>query len=230
MTFDGTFDDKGLSRRALLRGGAALAGGAAFTGLTGAPAMAADAAKPDRLTMLYATSEADSDAIKAALPAFKQAFGFDIALDTMPYNALQQKAFAELASESPYYDIMIVDTPWMPALTNKILPITDMILDPRANEGLDITDFIPKVFYDTAVYRRDNSALHFKDDAAIDPAKLKAEGFDIYGLPCSPTSSPWPIARTCSRTPRSRPPTGPSSAATSPRPRPGTSLPRWPSS
>jgi multiple sugar transport system substrate-binding protein len=175
--------DTAVSRRMLLKAGTALAGAAAAGTAFGRSAFAADAAKPDKLTMLYATSEADSDAIKAALPAFKQAFGFEIALDTMPYNALQQKAFAELASSSPYYDIMIVDTPWMPALTNKILPITDMILDPQAGEGLEITDFIPKVFYDTAVYKRDNSALHFKDDATIDPAKIKAAGFDIYGLP-----------------------------------------------
>ena len=169
-----------LSRRAVLQAGTALASSAAL-GL--APAFAADAPKPEKLTMLYATSEANSDAVKAALPDFKKAFGFDIALDTMPYNALQQKAFAELASESPYYDIMIVDTPWMPALTNKIQPITDMILDPALSEGLDVKDFIPKVFFDTAVYKRDNSALHFKDDAVVDPAKIKAGGFEIYGLP-----------------------------------------------
>ena len=29
----------------------------------------------------------------------------------MPYNALQQKAFAYLASASPQYDIVIFDTP-----------------------------------------------------------------------------------------------------------------------
>ena len=178
-----TIKTTGLSRRTLLKAGTALAGGAALPALGRSLAFAADAPKPAKLTMLYATSEADSDAIKAALPAFKQATGIDIALDTMPYNALQQKAFAELASESPYYDIMIVDTPWMPALTNKILPITDMILDPQASEGLDIGDFIPKVFYDTAVYKRDNSALHFKDAGTVDPAKIKADGFDIYGLP-----------------------------------------------
>ena len=174
-------DDPILSRRTILRSGTALAAATAFGGLP--RAFAADATRPEKLTMLYATSEADSDAIKAALPAFKEAFGIDIALDTMPYNALQQKAFAELASESPYYDIMIVDTPWMPALTNKIMPITDMILDPAASEGLDVTDFIPKVFYDTAVYKRDNSALHFVDDVTIDPVKIKSGGFDIYGLP-----------------------------------------------
>lgn len=172
-----------ISRRSLLKTGSALAGSAVLPLAFGARAFAAGAPKPDKLTMLYATSEADSDAIKAALPAFKETTGIDIALDTMPYNALQQKAFAELASESSYYDIMIVDTPWMPALTNKILPVTDMILDPQASEGLDIGDFIPKVFYDTAVYKRENSALHFKDDATVDAAKIKAGGFDIYGLP-----------------------------------------------
>ena len=177
-----TFKNGSVSRRALLQAGAAFAGSAAL-GLKVGSAFAADATKPEKLTMLYATSEADSEAIKAALPEFKKAFGIDIALDTMPYNALQQKVFAELASESPYYDIMIVDTPWMPALTNKIAPITDMVLDAQGGEGLDIKDFIPKVFYDTAVYKRDNSALHFDKTDSVDPAAIKAEGFDIFGLP-----------------------------------------------
>jgi multiple sugar transport system substrate-binding protein len=60
----------------------------------------AAAAKPGSLNMLYATSEADSAAIKAPLPDFKATFGFDLNVDTTPYNALQQKAFAELASGS----------------------------------------------------------------------------------------------------------------------------------
>jgi multiple sugar transport system substrate-binding protein len=177
-----TFKNGSVSRRAFLQAGAAFAGSAAL-GLKVGSAFAADATKPEKLTMLYATSEADSEAIKAALPEFKKAFGIDIALDTMPYNALEQKVFAELASESPYYDIMIVDTPWMPALTNKIAPITDMVLDAQGGEGLDIKDFIPKVFYDTAVYKRDNSALHFDKTDSVDPAAIKAEGFDIFGLP-----------------------------------------------
>jgi multiple sugar transport system substrate-binding protein len=176
-----TFKNALISRRALLKAGAAIAGGAAMGENFGA--FAADAPKPDKLTMLYATSEADSNAIKAALPEFKKAFGFDIALDTMPYNALQQKVFAELASGSPYYDIMIVDTPWMPALTNKIAPITDAIMDQQGRDGVDLADFIPKVFFDTTVYKRDNSALHFERTDSIDPAAIKAAGFDIYGLP-----------------------------------------------
>ena len=132
-----TFDSHGLTRRGALKTGAAVLAGA-VAGSTLGPMRQARAAtaKPSQLTMLYATSEADSDAIKAAVPDFKSAFGIDLALDTMPYNALQQKAFAELASGSSYYDIMIVDTPWMPALTDKIMPITDMILDPSISDAL----------------------------------------------------------------------------------------------
>lgn len=170
-----------MSRRTMLASGAGLALAA-----TRAPRPArAATAKPEQLTMLYATSEADSDAIKAALPEFRKAFGFDIRLDTMPYSALQQKAFAELASQSPYYDIMIVDTPWMPALTHKILPITDMLRDSSLVPvtELQVDDFIPKVFFDTAVYRTDASHLHWDGGDAVDPAEIKKRGFEIYGLP-----------------------------------------------
>jgi multiple sugar transport system substrate-binding protein len=177
--------DSRLSRRTMLQSGAALLGGltagAAFGGLA-RPALAAPN-KPQSLNMLYATSEADSDAIKAAVPDFKSDMGMDLNLDTMPYDALQQKVFAELASGSPHYDIIIVDTPWMPALTNKIAPITDMVLDHGVSSDLDVTDFIAKVFFDTAVYKRDQSHLHFGNTDAIDPSAIKAAGFDIFGLP-----------------------------------------------
>ena len=175
-----------ITRRGVLKSGAGLLGGAlASTAIAASfsrPAFAAGA-KPASLNMLYATSEANSDAIKAALPDFKAAMGIDINLDTMPYNALQQKTFAELASGSGYYDIMIVDTPWMPALTNKIEPVTDMVLDNALSADLDIRDFIPKVFFDTAVFKRDASYLHFDRPDVIDPQTIKAAGFEIYGLP-----------------------------------------------
>ena len=181
-----TIEIKGVNRRVAVKTGAVLLGGAIAGAALGRarPAFAA-AAKPSQLTMLYATSEADSDAIKAAVPDFKSAFGIDLVLDTMPYNALQQKAFAELASGSSYYDIMIVDTPWMPALTNKIMPITDMILDPSVSDAsqLNLTDFIAKVFFDTSVYKRDQSYLHWQGEQVMDAAAIKKGGFEIYGLP-----------------------------------------------
>ncbi|MBW4025576.1 MAG: extracellular solute-binding protein [Proteobacteria bacterium] len=184
MTIDGS--NKAIGRRSAVKAGAAILGGAVAGSAPWSLRHArAASAKPSRLTMLYATSEADSDAIKAALPDFKSIFGMDLVLDTMPYDALQQKAFAELASGSSYYDIMIVDTPWMPALTDKILPITDMILDPSVSNAaqLNLSDFIPKVFFDTAVYKRRQSYLHWPGQQVMDAAAIKKGGFEIYGLP-----------------------------------------------
>ena len=181
-----TSASRGPTRRTVLQSSAAgLAG--ALTGATGRSARAAGSAtaKPSGLNMLYATVEADSDAIKSVLQDFRGEFGFDIHLDTMPYNSLQQKAFAELASQSSYYDIMIVDTPWMPALTHKILPITDMLRDGSNGNAaaLDIGDFIPKVFFDTCVFKPDASYLHWAGGDAVDPEAIKRAGFEIYGLP-----------------------------------------------
>jgi len=185
MKSDGKDTSAHPSRRTMLKSGAGMIGslmpGIGLSALGAGPVRAAD--KPSSLNMLYATSEANSDAIKAVLPDYKAATGIEIKLDTMPYNALQQKVFAELASGSPYYDIMIVDTPWMPALTHKIEPITDLVLDPAMSGDLDIADFIPKVFFDTAVYKKDASNLHFERTDTVDPAAIKLGGFDIFGLP-----------------------------------------------
>src|SRR5690349_19230402 len=114
----------GLSRRDLVNGLSSAAVTASAVGTVGpsrsvAPPRRAilQQEKPASLNMLYATVEADVDAIKLAIPDFKAATGIDIMLDSQPYDALQQKVFAELAVDSPYYDVIIVDTPWTPALT-----------------------------------------------------------------------------------------------------------------
>src|SRR2546425_5066431 len=110
-----------MSRRDFLKEMAATSAALVVGGtLSSCGGPSSSSAKPTSLNMLYATVEADSDAIKLVLPHFQSQFGITIKLDTIPYDALQQKVFAELASSSPYYDIMIVDTPWMPALTGKL--------------------------------------------------------------------------------------------------------------
>ena len=153
---------------------------------SGAPVAAQDAAECPDLNMLYATVEADVEAIKLALPLYEEETGVHIELDSQPYNALQQKVFAELGSQSPFYDIVIVDTPWMPAITNQIEPLIAHIENPEITDAdlLALDDFIPKVFFDTAVYNHPDSHLEFPgDQSVIDVAAIKDAGFDIYGLP-----------------------------------------------
>ncbi|MBW3634726.1 MAG: extracellular solute-binding protein, partial [Chloroflexi bacterium] len=144
-----------------------------------------DAEKPASLNMLYATVEADVEAIKLAIPDFKAETGIDIVLDSQPYDALQKKVFAELAVDSPYYDVIIVDTPWTPALTGKLEPLSGYLTNEALNDVSDpaLDDFIEKVFFDTAVYNPTSPHLQFPDPTAIDVEAITSEGFEIYGLP-----------------------------------------------
>ena len=49
---------------------------------------------------------------------------------------------------------------------------------------LNIKDFIPAVFYDSAVYNPKSSHLHYPDSSApVDNAAIEKQGFEIYGLP-----------------------------------------------
>jgi multiple sugar transport system substrate-binding protein len=146
----------------------------------------ADAAKPKELHMLYATAEADSAAVQAMVPEFSKKFGVDLKIDTMPYDALQQKVFSEFASSSPFYDIVIVDTPWAPALASKLEPLSSYLENPKLNDmaKTDVGDFIPKVFYDTAVYDKTNPVKHYPDATGKpDPKAITDKGFEVYGLP-----------------------------------------------
>ncbi|HEX9441884.1 MAG TPA: extracellular solute-binding protein [Roseiflexaceae bacterium] len=166
-------------------GGAPQAPSGASSTAPAAGGAAAGGGKPASLNMLYATVEADVDAIKLVLPDFKAATGIDIKLDSMPYDALQQKAFAELAASSSYYDVMICDTPWTPALTQKLEPLSGYITNAQLNDiaKVDINDFIPKVFFDTAVYHPTESHRQFPSPDKIDIDAIKSQGFDVFGLP-----------------------------------------------
>ena len=147
---------------------------------------ASAAAKPKQIRILYATAEANSAAVQAALPSFKTKTGVQLVMDTMPYGALQTKVFAEFAAKSSYYDVVIVDTPWSPALAQNLEPLSAYMTKASLNDlaPLNPADFIPKVFYDTAVYKVAKPSLHYPNPTAVvDPAAIKKAGFDVYGLP-----------------------------------------------
>lgn len=176
-----------LPRRTLLAGltaGSVVLAAAACTPATNESG--ASGGKPQTLHMLYATAEANAAAVQSLLPAFKSKFGIDLQIDTQPYDALQQKVFSEFASGSTHYDIVIVDTPWAPALVKQLEPLSGYIDNPAVNDmaKVDIADFIPKVFYDTAVYDKEKANRHIDDSSSpASTAAITKVGFDIYGLP-----------------------------------------------
>jgi multiple sugar transport system substrate-binding protein len=167
----------------------AVAGAAAVSGCTlGVPGDThrTDSGRPSGLRALYATVEANAAAVQSLLPAFREAFGFDLTLDTQPYDALQQKVFSELATRSPYYDIIIVDTPWAPTLTHVLEPMSQYLRNPSLNQLADpaINDFVPKVFYDTGVFKIDDPTAHYPEpEATPDIDQVNVNGFEVLGLP-----------------------------------------------
>lgn len=176
-----------ITRKEFLRLTAA-ASGTVFAGgvLAGCGEQSSSSVKPKSLNMLYATAEANSKAVTSVLPDFKKEFGINIKLETNPYNALQQKVFSELASSSPFYDIIIIDTPWTPAVTDKLEPLISYVKDSKLNDvaDTDVKDFIPKVFYDTSVYNPSKTYLQFPGDPEeVDISSIEGKGFEIYGLP-----------------------------------------------
>ena len=176
---------RSLSRKYITAGiAAASVGVLALTGCTAASAPSTG--KPETLRVLYTTAEANAQALQAQVPAFEDEFGVKLEIDTQPYDALQQKVFSEFASSSDYYDIVVVDTPWAPALVGSLEPLSGYLNKPELNEKSDpaLSDFIPKVLYDTAVYNAGDPLTQFpnpEDSADVDA--ITSAGFDVYGMP-----------------------------------------------
>jgi multiple sugar transport system substrate-binding protein len=177
----------GLSRKDFLAKSAVVAGvlaapTTAFASSRGS--FAGTPGKPSSLNVLYATVEADSDAIKLVLPDLQKDLGVKVNLTTIPYATLQPKVFSELASKSSHYDVIIHDVSWMSAITQKVAPLTSYLTNKKlSSSDLALDDFIAKVFYDTVVWNRKNSHLHFPNDKTINIPAIKAKGFDVLGLP-----------------------------------------------
>ncbi|MFH5823536.1 ABC transporter substrate-binding protein [Georgenia sp. AZ-5] len=135
--------------------------------------------------MLYATAEANAAAVQELLPQFREEFGVELEMETQPFESLQPKVFSEAASQSPYYDIFIVDVSYAPPLVDSLEPLSQYLTNPDLNEeSAELGDFIPKVLYDTAVYDPEDTVAQYPDltaEPAIDA--ITGEGFDVYGLP-----------------------------------------------
>jgi len=165
---------------------AVVAAGTLLAGCSGNGAPSEPGEKPDTLRVLYTTAEANATAVQSRVDAFEDEFGIALEIDTQPYDALQQRVFSEIASSSSHYDLFVVDTPWAPAIVGSLEPLSGYISNEEMNENadVDIADFIPKVFFDTAVYDQADPIRQFPDATSVpDIESITSEGFEVYGLP-----------------------------------------------
>lgn len=191
---EGTSSGSAFSRRRFLQGAAAMSA-AAVVGSAIKPSLLARTSasvpralgpRPSQLTMLFAGDQSDGAGLASVLPMLKHDLGIDVVVTNLAEEVLQQKTFTELATSSPAHDIYAVDVSWAPTLTHVLEPLVPYLTNPSLNRHvkIDPADFIPKVFYDTVVYNLDSPSKHYPHaTAAVDPATIAKNGFEITGLP-----------------------------------------------
>lgn len=165
------------------RNGNANSPDAANTADTGGAGKAGGNEKPKELKILYATAEAGSEAILDAVKKYESESGIKVSVDTFPYNNLQEKVFSELAQKSDYYDLMAIDTPWVPQLIQHLEPLSSYMSSTAKPDFLALDDYIAKVFLDTSVFKLDapNEQPPAMDTISLDA--VTGAGFEVVGLP-----------------------------------------------
>lgn len=90
-------------------------------------------AKTITLSMLAGFKE---DVLRANLPDFEKKTGIKVVVDASPFGDLYKKNLLAL-STGGRYDVLFLDEPWIPPLSEFLLPLDERL------RGVDMQDFIP---------------------------------------------------------------------------------------
>jgi multiple sugar transport system substrate-binding protein len=85
------------------------------------------------LSMLAGFKE---DVLRANLPDFEKRTGIKVVIDAAPFDDLYKKQLLSL-STGGRYDLVFVDEPWIPPLSEFLLPLNERM------KALDVQDYIP---------------------------------------------------------------------------------------
>ena len=120
------------TRTAGCRAGAVLLVLAMGLSATGVPAGAQG--KAITLSMLAGYKE---DVLRASLPEFEKKTGIKVVVDAAPFGDLYKKQLLSLSTGGGRYDVLFMDEPWVPPLSEFLLPLNERM------KTLDLQDFIP---------------------------------------------------------------------------------------
>lgn len=135
------------------------------------------------IKVLYATSEAGSEAVVSAAKQYEAETGINIEISTLSYNSLHEKVFSELAMNRGYYDVIAVDTPWIPKIINHLEPLSSYMMNSQTSGTLQVQDFVSKLFLDTSVYNLVDSSQAPPQLDVISIEKILDKGYEIFSLP-----------------------------------------------
>jgi multiple sugar transport system substrate-binding protein len=99
---------------------------------TGGPAGAQG--KALTLSMLAGYKE---DVLRANLPEFEKKTGIKVVVDAAPFGDLYKKQLLSLSTGGVRYDVLFMDEPWIPPLSEFLLPLNERM------KALDLQDFVP---------------------------------------------------------------------------------------
>ena len=86
------------------------------------------------LSMLAGYKE---DVLRASLPEFEKKTGIKVVVDAAPFGDLYKKQLLSLSTGGGRYDVLFMDEPWIPPLSEFLLPLNERM------KTLDLADFIP---------------------------------------------------------------------------------------
>ena len=119
----------------IARGFAELAAALAFV-LALAPAADAPASAQGKTITLSMLAGYKEDVLRANLPEFEKKTGIKVIVDAAPFGDLYKKQLLSL-STGGRYDVLFMDEPWIPPLSEFLLPLNERM------KTLDSADFIP---------------------------------------------------------------------------------------
>ena len=101
-----------------------------------APAADAPASAQGKSITLSMLAGYKEDVLRASLPDFEKKTGIKVVVDASPFGDLYKKQLLSL-STGGRYDVLFMDEPWIPPLSEFLLPLNERM------KTLDLADFIP---------------------------------------------------------------------------------------
>src|SRR5262245_3098508 len=86
------------------------------------------------LSMLAGYKE---DVLRANLPEFEKKTGIKVVVDAAPFADLYKKQLLSLSTGGGRYDVLFMDEPWIPPLSEFLLPLGERM------KTIDLPDFVP---------------------------------------------------------------------------------------
>lgn len=144
------------------------------------------------IKVLYAGVEANVDSIRYAAEKYETQTGIEVIVDSYPMSAMREKLFAEVASQNSYYDIYLVNSPWLAKIAPDLLDLVPLIKNKEYEEleKLSMDDFIPAIL-SQCIYDQENPSKPLMDyllpefvwRRPFNLDDLESSRFELIGLP-----------------------------------------------